>query len=701
MATLTVKQSGGDYSSLAAAVAAASTDDIISIEGSWSIDDTTKVVVASGVNNLTIKIGDSAAAHPGYWDTSQNHYRLVVSGTAGADNCININAEGTVIDGLAIKQNGTGNDSEGIRCTNGGTNTIKNCLITCSNASGSTDHDGIYFLYTSNPTITIENCIIWGFNRRGIGFDQTATNAYSATVNINSCTIYGNGSSGEGLSGGVIFYTNKTGNESKPLDVNIYNSAVVGNTGYDIAALAGGRVAPTNYNISASYSMDSDGSIGSTGVTNNTGNQNNRTPTDSSSPGAGNWIIFEDITTSPYDFRLKDNSASNAAQDAHSSGTGEGLSIPSTDILGITRPQNTYYDMGAFELEYVVHELSATGITTSPTVGTPEATLVHALSATGITTTPVVATATATLIHALGAFNIQTGNPVVGTPDLTHIHALSTGGITVSPNMTQSAIGQTHILGAVGIDTGTPTVADSAVGQTHVLATIDLSITPTIDSVTIGQIHILGAVGLTTTPVLGTPLAADAPSLESDGITSTPIVGIPSIGQIHTLGADSITITPVVNAPAVSAYLECIGITTSPTVGVPTAGIIHVLSADGISTTPVIDTPVLTHIHMLSAAGIQAQPMVDNPEAHILYMLGAIGITTNPTTNDAWIGQIFMLSAESIEVSPVIEAPNDGVIRTGVDVIFSAERVGVVPTAELLMAEKTFYKPIIIFTTED
>jgi hypothetical protein len=34
----------------------------------------------------------------------------------------------------------------------------------------------------------------------------------------------------------------------------------------------------------------------------------------------------------------------------HSSSTGAGLTIPSTDIVGTSRPQNTNYDCGVFEI---------------------------------------------------------------------------------------------------------------------------------------------------------------------------------------------------------------------------------------------------------------------------------------------------------------------------------------------------------------
>ena len=101
MTILTVKQTGGDYSTLSTALAAADIGDTISIEGAWTVDDSTAVVVSD--NNLIIKIGDLNSAHNGYWDTAENHYRL---SSISSNHTITISAIGVTVDGLSIKQNG-------------------------------------------------------------------------------------------------------------------------------------------------------------------------------------------------------------------------------------------------------------------------------------------------------------------------------------------------------------------------------------------------------------------------------------------------------------------------------------------------------------------------------------------------------------------------------------------------------------------
>ena len=65
--------------------------------------------------------------------------------------------------------------------------------------------------------------------------------------------------------------------------------------------------------------------------------------------GVGNFVIFRNITE--YDYRLQDlGNSKNVAQDAHTNTTGYGLSMVSTDIANTTRPQNTNYDIGCFEV---------------------------------------------------------------------------------------------------------------------------------------------------------------------------------------------------------------------------------------------------------------------------------------------------------------------------------------------------------------
>jgi len=181
----TVKQSGGDYSTLAAACAAGETT--ISIEGTWTVDDTAAVTIDT--DNTTITC-DTDSAHPGYWDETTNHYRLVCS---SGSHCITLSGAYTAtIDGLAIEQASTTTSAECIRAIPGSSDTvtIKNCLLQCS--TNSTDQDCIYLGNNTNiGTVVVEQCMIWGANRAGIHMQNSRTAEHTGSLKVNSCTVLG------------------------------------------------------------------------------------------------------------------------------------------------------------------------------------------------------------------------------------------------------------------------------------------------------------------------------------------------------------------------------------------------------------------------------------------------------------------------------------------------------------------------------
>jgi hypothetical protein len=171
--------------------------------------------------------------------------------------------------------------------------------------------------------------------------------SHAGELNVNSCTLWNNGNTTI-YGGGVVWKSINSGTSQ----YNIYCHNVIslendgGSSCADFNETHSSGTAPQNYDVS--YSIDSDNSI-STKTDGGTGNLASRTATDNTSPGAGDWVIFEDITSAPYDFRIVDN-AENDAQDMHSTATAHGITIPSTDIVGTSRPQNTDYECGAFEI---------------------------------------------------------------------------------------------------------------------------------------------------------------------------------------------------------------------------------------------------------------------------------------------------------------------------------------------------------------
>jgi hypothetical protein len=276
---------------------------------------------------------------------------LVVSG----NHALTLNGAYTAtIDGIAIEQAGTGSSDEAFRCIPGTADavTIKNSLLQCSTTTN--QQDCIYLGFNVDVgTTTIEQCSLSGAGRGGVHSQVSYSAAKSGTLNINSCSIVKCGGTGTGTgvgvaSGGIYISASPETIDQTALTFNVHNCIVVDNTTYTYAQdfLTEGTTSPPTYNVS--YSIDSDGSI-ATDTDGGTGNLASRTATDSASPGAGDWVVFEDITSVPYDLRLQDN-AENDAQDAHTTATAHGLTIPSTDIVGTSRPVNTSYDIGCFEI---------------------------------------------------------------------------------------------------------------------------------------------------------------------------------------------------------------------------------------------------------------------------------------------------------------------------------------------------------------
>lgn len=339
MAELTVKQSGGDYSTLATALSNANANDTISIEGEWSISDTATATVAD--DNITI-VTDTDSKHPGYRGGSPTHYRLEVSGS----HCITINNTGCEIDGLDVLQNGSGSSDECIRLGVAGTLTVKNCLLWASGKVS--DQDGICWQRLNDVTVNVENSMFYGFGRAGIHpniYSTIAGSGLTHDLNINSCSMWNCGTNSEASGGGV----NAENQESDlTVYVNCYNSMMLAcsydihddyNEFYDNA----GTVTYDIHNC-----IDSDGSIalrdGSA-----YGCLASRTIAETDQ-GPGTYVIVEDLD-SPYDLRLQDlGNAKNNAQDMHANASGAGMNIPAKDLVDTNRPQNTNYDCGAFEV---------------------------------------------------------------------------------------------------------------------------------------------------------------------------------------------------------------------------------------------------------------------------------------------------------------------------------------------------------------
>lgn len=329
-----VREDGqGDYTTLAAAVTANETD--IKITGRWySAEDS---VITISEDNTTIEALDEAK-HPGYVGSSPTHYRL--RPTAAGDSIKVDTADNFTLDGLDIQSSTdvTGGYNS-IYIDDSDTVIIRNCLVWMTGTSNA--HNIYIYPVTGSITydITIENCIIWDAYESGIyGYVNNALIALN--INVNSCTLYNNNRSSSAGDAGIYGSFG-----AGTFNIDVFNSIVMDNGVDDFYGDAS-----VAWNID--YCIESDGTA-DTEDSGNVGTLNSHNITDDNSKSSdGDWVIVEDITTSPYDLRLQKNTY-NEAEEMHSSTTGAGLTLPNTDIRGRGRgPSN--YDCGAYDRPQIV-----------------------------------------------------------------------------------------------------------------------------------------------------------------------------------------------------------------------------------------------------------------------------------------------------------------------------------------------------------
>jgi hypothetical protein len=201
-ATVTVKASGGDYTTLNAALAgeaAALTTNchgtggagILTIECYYlSGADTTAASTGTGYTTSSSYyiniVVPSAQRHLGIWNTNKYYLSVNVSGYGALEVYENY----TRITGLQVAVAGTSNNDRcGIRIDGAGNCLIDKCII--KRSSSSHICQGIRFGNAASLYCDIRNTYIYGFNvgawYAGISCDDT-----SANIKIHNCTISNN-----------------------------------------------------------------------------------------------------------------------------------------------------------------------------------------------------------------------------------------------------------------------------------------------------------------------------------------------------------------------------------------------------------------------------------------------------------------------------------------------------------------------------
>lgn len=330
MAAISVQEGGGgDYTTLEAAVENASTGDgdVITISGTWTARENTRIAVTDALT--IVATGDSKQiGRP--WDTGDTHFQ---HRSTSAGHSFTITDTGAfVIEDLDIILDHTGVSDEIFRNNISNTFTARRCIMGFG-VSGGTDQQDVYY-NEAVSTALFEQCHFYNVFRAIC--DVTAYDTGS-TIKFNSCTGLNIGFSTGGSSrSGVIGMTGST----NTITNDIFNCVFEMNVGTVITGNTSGSTNNCYTVVTNASAMIDVGFI-------DTDTDNTTSATINDTDSSGNYIL-RDIS-SPWDLRLLD-SANNAAQDHATNASGLGLTIPSTDIVGTSRPQNTNFDIGAFEV---------------------------------------------------------------------------------------------------------------------------------------------------------------------------------------------------------------------------------------------------------------------------------------------------------------------------------------------------------------
>jgi hypothetical protein len=174
---------------------------------------------------------------------------------------------------------------------------------------------------SDNSDFTARNCIIYNGSSSGIRINGTGT---GETGLVENCTIYNIAGTGVGDGDGTL---------------TVRNTISMGNT-TDFDVLTANQ----------SYNISSDSSAAGTG------SMTGRTATANASPGAGDWVVFANITAGSEDFHLQDSSEN----DALDNGTDLSSSF-TNDIDDATRPTGAgTWDIGADEYGTAAATVAAT-----------------------------------------------------------------------------------------------------------------------------------------------------------------------------------------------------------------------------------------------------------------------------------------------------------------------------------------------------
>ena len=353
--TKSIKKTGGDYSTVQAAIDAYSTQ----ADTGWykcEIQDSEEYV-----EDITINESVSSPSSTHYiWLTAHPDNRH--SGVAGTGHArlkqnsifnIRVYDSYTRIDWLDITNDRTADYTQGVSINATTVNSVLVSYCILRNSGGHVlGHNAIQNLNRAG-TMYVDNCVIYGWGRAGV-FLGNSTNVTSS-IDVDHCTVYDCGRTGDGASGAIRM----VGDTGDTRTITAYNTIGCGTNG-SYTDFSDGNSDTSRLVPSGTVTWNGSHNLHTSSLTDVDGTDNTTNWQDASSGGAttttttANAVIFSNLTSGSEDLTLvaATGAGSNLAVD---NGTNRIGSEPDTrqdfsvDITGATRA-TTGVDLGAFVL---------------------------------------------------------------------------------------------------------------------------------------------------------------------------------------------------------------------------------------------------------------------------------------------------------------------------------------------------------------
>ena len=320
-----------DYSTLNAAVAAATTGQTIEIQGTWDSDDTTSV--AWDVDAIVTADADAKQQGRPYnasTDATGGPYRH----REGSGHAFTVTNDADVtITGINIQSDSGNTSDELFRSAGAAGCVITNCQLGFT--GNTTEQDVWYTESESTRTLDFIQCFFYDVGRSVVDFISPSNNTATLTINFNSCGSFNIGADGARSDGCIVGIDTLQANNT--IAIRSHNCLFDVDDFYLFSAsdTTGAWTVHCNYSIlsievaAIANNKDSEDVVGSVGGY-----------TWTTTPSTGDQVGLTNITSGTYDPALVDD-ADNDAQTFHATVTDAGLTIPDLDILGQTRDKAT------------------------------------------------------------------------------------------------------------------------------------------------------------------------------------------------------------------------------------------------------------------------------------------------------------------------------------------------------------------------